>query len=753
MFEGREEDGEYGDFGEFEDEEERKMPVLAKVCCVGIGLIVVILTVALIYLFATVRHDPVCHFKDGDFVKPRDTNNPDVFDALTLAEYEAVYNFMMKGGGLNLTDFDDSSVNSNRVYLIELFMPTKSQVLAYLENGESKPERRAKVVVILGNGTVPTLVQYIVSPAANPRSMVLYDTSLARYSEKPLDKIEIRHLFSDVIVGATQELYSLLMTKYNLCYHNCTMNINCLRIELEQRSGYGSESGRLTWAKMFSNSAGIYSYPLGLNILINHTSTNVKEWSIRKVQFDSQEYDSISDLMDLFKQFNVSRNVSGTWNNWYGFATEVLPVKPVQGPKLIEPEGKRYMIRGQKVTYHNWEFTYHLSPSQGLKLYNIMVSGTRIAYELSLQQIFSTSSGFGSSTMLGESIQELVRGVDCPDSAVFLDTTLFVNSGHPITTRNSICVFENNGAMPLRRHYQRNTEGSFHFYFGAADYYLVVRTIASTGGADFIVDYNFRSNGGIEVKVYKTGYVETPLTEDSRFGKEEEDSEAQTSDTVTFKVDLDVNGRLNRFSKVLFDNKQSHSIEPANENRLKVQLIDTELNENETEPNDKGSMYSIIYSANRKTMNGHPKAYKIVKSSPLHSVLVTKYKDSEDVMETFIQNSINSVPYAFSDGDSLLDVDLVAWVSVVSNHLGSAEDIPSSATVQNVCSFSLNPHNYFIDRSTISTHDNVLVRSAKDTDREELLIETFGRSFETKCFPETFGPVGYNGNRKISHNP
>ncbi|KAF7663061.1 hypothetical protein LDENG_00219510 [Lucifuga dentata] len=92
------------------------------------------------------------------------------------------------------------------------------------------------------------------------------------------------------------------------------------------------------------------------------------------------------------------------------------------------------------------------------------VGGERFIYELlSIQEAMSV---YGSATPqlmiakflddslgIGRSAYELVRGVDCPYSTMYIDTVHFMDTGVPSWFRNSICIFEHNMGRPLRRHF------------------------------------------------------------------------------------------------------------------------------------------------------------------------------------------------------------------------------------------------------------------------------------------------------------
>ena len=87
--------------------------------------------------------------------------------------------------------------------------------------------------------------------------------------------------------------------------------------------------------------------------------------------------------------------------------------------------------------------------------------------------------GVGVQWGMGFSNFELVRGIDCPATAIFQNVT-YMRGGTPRVLINGICVFEQELGIPIRRHYEKFGPGSgYNFYGGAASYALVIRTIAA----------------------------------------------------------------------------------------------------------------------------------------------------------------------------------------------------------------------------------------------------------------------------------
>ncbi|XP_045207437.2 amiloride-sensitive amine oxidase [copper-containing]-like [Mercenaria mercenaria] len=784
-------------FGRFNDEDSEdsdiKKALIQRIAGTCLAITTIVLIVVVIYMASKIPDKQFCKYSDKDFVKPRDLDNPQVFDDLTPEEYETVNDFMLRDKEMNLIPFQSAVINSSYIYMIDLFLPRKDETIRYLDNGSKKPTREAIVTVVRGDRYPPIVEEYIVSPTRLPDTHRLYkNPSYKRYpipyTSRPIDDIDYKFLFPVIINKITEELYPLLMESFGLCYHNCTKGLNCLKVyDLAPRGQYSGD--RKTWTWLFPDVEGFYIHPLGLEFLIDHSSTDTNKWRMEQIIYNGQMFQTVSALMDAYriKSLKLIHIHSFKDQSLYSSyeARGELPERPLQGPKLTEPDGKRFQVNGQRVFYKKWNFNYHMRPTTGLQIFDVKFNGTRIAYEISLQEVLVLYSGYGPtqgtsnyydiSRLLGASSMELARGVDCPDSAVYLDTYFFANSGSTKIFKNNVCVFESNGGMPLRRHYQNNYDGGYDFYGGIVDYHLIIRTVANVWNYDYVFDYIFHTNGAVEVKASATGYVHATfrLQEEDIYGSPIHDH--VTADLhvhiFNYKVDLDITSTSNRY--MVHNIKAETQKHPWLPNKnitkllIKPELISTETGAS-TAYNSNTPQYHVIISSDAKSQYGSSKGYRILNKSPVshllsdqsvtaaakwvnYSIIVTKRKESErDSTSIFAQND----PWDplvdfqdFIDGENLVDEDLVAWVTIGSNHIPVTEDIPSTPTTWNQFSFFLTPHNYFAECPSLYSADNVLIRPSNE-DNENPSVKTYGRSFKSKCIPQSIGPFNYNGIRR-----
>nr|XP_014350021.1 PREDICTED: membrane primary amine oxidase-like [Latimeria chalumnae] len=375
-----------------------------------------------------------------------------------------------------------------------------------------------------------------------------------------------------------------------------------------------------------------------------------------------------------------------------------------------------------------------------------------------LTRYFDGSFGFGTYS------HELVRGVDCPYNATFLDTYHFFDADGPVRINNSIFVFEHNTVVPLRRHY------SASHYGGLTNGVLIIRTITTIGNYDYVWDYIFYQNGAIEAKIHATGYISTAYLfgDGLKYGTKVRTNTLGTihNHFLHYKVDLDIEGTNNLFVtrdmdfekiNVPWDSDQQREIPRLTEN-----LIETE-DQAAFALHSKSPRY-LLFASNKTNDWGHRCSYRIqiVSFAGDHmpktiseekgmlwgrfKVAVTKYKD-EEPRSSSIYNQNNpwnpAVNFAdFINNETIADEDLVAWITTGFLHIPHSEDIPNTVTVGNGVGFLLKPYNYFKEDPSICSPDVVYIDDEQDP--EDCTFNPVAcLSKNVSCFPE-FPPFTHN---------
>ena len=464
---------------------------------------------------------------------------------------------------------------------------------------------------------------------------------------------------------------------------------------------------------------------------------------------------------------------------------ESMPKTPMRGPTLVEPNGKRYGIKGRKVNYMNWEFHIAVQSSAGPAIYDIRFQGKRIAYEISVQEGAAFYSAFDPKQTsqkyidtawgLGFFNMEQIKGIDCPENGVLMDSYHFVDTDKPMRNRDSICVYETSTGLPLRRHRETkfNKKGTapegFWFVGGMVDHALVVRVISTPFNYDYIFDYVFHQNGVIEVKTSTTGYVQT-----THYSHKEDDFGfyhfPHTIGTIhdhfmLYKVDLDIDGVKNSYQTLDVVAKNQSYFWETGQYRVKKNVVkstkrterDALLHYNFDHPK-----YLLVINENAKNKYNKSKGYRIQPKYMVKNVYpdnyyvteaaawakyqlaITKQKESERFGSgLFNQYDMENPGIHFDDfikdNENIESEDLVAWVTIGGLHIPNTEDIPVTPIPGNSYTFFLKPFGYFEEDPSMGSTNSMLITKDKDG---KIKVDTYGTPEGSTC------PIP---SRKIEH--
>ena len=558
------------------------------------------------------------------------------FHDLTPTEVGAVRKFLHQQESLNLVPPSKIAVNSSYVFSFELHVPNKQETLAYLDDGRPQPAREAHVVIFRGDLSPPVSEEYTVGPLPNPT--YLKDKKSYPFRYRPLTTPEI--------VAAITLLYNEISSKANFmlleCYGgklvDCTDN--CLDFEMltpQSGASVGDPSRRKMWFWL-SPAVEFWSLnPLDFRVLVDMTSTDPSEFRIDTIYHANRPFTSVDQLV---RDYNDNRfpktrmNYPKVDNNLFSSIHRrgtLHPTEPMSPPLQYEPDGKRYNIKGRHIDYMGWAMDVRMSTQSGPQVWDVRFNGERIVYELSLQDIavfysaHSPSMRFAdyvdSVAQIGYRARTLVPGADCPPHATFLSVDHVVEGQEePMRVEHGMCVFEHDTGVPLWRHHTRS--GNNKFYAGLPDVVLIVRTIATVVNYDYIFDFIFHQNGAVEVRGISTGYIlaafRYPEAEPFGFEIRKHMTGNIHHHMFNFKVDMDINGRTNRFETI--------SIRPVNSDNTRwssqpgATYSQTEMHreviQNETHAtvdyNFDTPRYLTFYNKDFTTDTGIPRAYRLL---------------------------------------------------------------------------------------------------------------------------------------------
>uniref|UniRef100_A0ACB8ETA2 Uncharacterized protein n=1 Tax=Sphaerodactylus townsendi TaxID=933632 RepID=A0ACB8ETA2_9SAUR len=471
-----------------------------------------------------------------------------IFADLTQEELIQVMLYLKSNLGVRLEDASHASPSDNCIYSIDLQLPPKAESLLFLDHGGSRPLRQALAVVYFGNQPEPNVTEYMVGPL--PQLTYHRDVTRQKYGgripyyRRPLLDAEYqqmtRVLFSVVLPTAPSFMQEVL----NYDGDNLAAMIT---------APHGQKSGdRATWLVLFQNATGYFLHPVGLEVLLDHSSLNINEWTVKDVFYNGRYY---RDMVQLEREFTtghvpvkmIKRGLAG--GDFSSLKPRVQPTG--SGPFYYEPSGPRYSVKNNQVVSLLWSFAYRMDTSKGLRLFDIRFRGQRIVYELSVQDamsVYGSNSPGGMSTRymdgnfgIGRLTHSLVRGVDCPYFATYLDVCFLAQAQRPIVTPDALCVFEQATGTPLRRHYSRHQP---LYYGGLPATALILRSVATMGNYDYVWDFVFHPTGAIEGKVQATGYISSSFFfgDGLDFGNRVGEHTLGTIHThaIGYKVDLDV---------------------------------------------------------------------------------------------------------------------------------------------------------------------------------------------------------------------
>ncbi|CAK6983745.1 membrane primary amine oxidase-like [Scomber scombrus] len=586
----------------------------------------------------------------------------DVFADLSATEFYKVRDYMWKIPGMNIKLHPATPPSANYLYSIELSLPKKKDVLHYLDTNGPKPAREATVVVF--HGTENNIKEYVVGPLPNPTYH--RDVTFERYKmDIPLTA---RPIYTGEYLLIEKFLHDVLKPVSTLLKDSFGIHYSTEQVYYDTMPKGVKSGDRQSWFAFCRNEEGFYIHPVGFEILFDHQSTNASFWRVMKVLYNGQYFNSIQELKDNYEAGTVSKVTYKPLPNYASLKPKQKPTGI--GPQQFYVQGKRFSVRNNHVVYLDWSFAFGLSQLRGMRAFDIRFKGERIIYELSVQEAMSVYASVTPNLMLtkfldgslgiGRCAYELVRGVDCPYSATYIDTLHLMDTGVPRKLRNSICIFEHDMGQPLRRHF---SEFIYSSYGGLANSALVFRTITAIGNYDYVWDFIFYQSGSVEAKVMATGYIASSFME-----------AALRHDVKTPRYLHIASNQTNRWG-----HQRSYRLQ--------------------------------VYSFNGDHLPEN-QAEERAMSWARYKVAITKQKDLEESCGSlYNQHEIWNPAVDFSkfieDNESIENEDLVAWVTAGFLHIPHAEDIPNTVTVGNGGGVLLRPHNYFDEDPSIHSVDGV----------------------------------------------
>jgi len=399
-------------------------------------------------------------------------------------------------------------------------------------------------------------------------------------------------------------------------------------------------------------------------------------------------------------------------------------LKPLE---VVQPEGPSFTVKGNAVEWMGWHFRVGFNPREGLVLHQIGFDdggGTRpIIGRMALDEIYvpyalpdgnwawRAALDVGEYN-LGQYTESLEPGVDVPTNAVFVDEAVPLDTGSAnpaFDLPHAIALYERDGGSLWDRLSPVTLERDARF---ARE--LVVTASMVIGNYTYMVDYVFRLDGGIDVRVGATGTtlnrgIATNGT-DERFGGTVSPniSAPNHQHFFNFRIDFDVDGPANRLVEA-----NTQTVPSAFGNAWST--TETALTtEGFRDLNSTTTRHWAVESATARNAVGEPTAYEIdphdvarAYSDPAfepllhapfaqHALWVTRYSDGELFAAGDYPNGAaagEGLPKYVADHANVDGKDLVVWFTTAFTHHTRVEDYPVMS--RETVGFSLLPDGFF----------------------------------------------------------
>ena len=412
--------------------------------------------------------------------------------------------------------------------------------------------------------------------------------------------------------------------------------------------------------------------------------------------------------------------------------------REVPGPlDTRQPLGPGFEIDGHEVRWQNWRF--HLRPDQRVGAVLSLVSYQEkpgvpprsVMYQGHLSEIFVPymDPSFGwyrrnfidvGEFMAGGLAKALLRGRDCPDYATYVDTVISNDKGRPRTLSDTICVFERETGDPSWRHWSAEMPDSRR----SRD--LVVRVGAVVGNYDYLLDWIFRQDGAIEVRVGTTGILEVKAVEarDAKQAKPGADAYGRFVDRnivavnhdhyFSYRLDLDIDGANNRFVVDRLVTRRLPEGHPRRSLWVREEQVPASEHEARLDINlERPALWRVV-SNDRTNSSGYPTSFQVVPGRNANTLLseddyprrragfidhhlwVTPQRDGERHAagdHPTLSEPGQGLPAWTTADRPIRNTDIVVWHTIGMHHLPRSEDWPVMPTVW--YGFELRPFDFF----------------------------------------------------------
>lgn len=642
---------------------------------------------------------------------------------------------------------------------VELLRPPKAATLAYLDGKGPRPPRFARVTMV----DEVSVQEYRVGPledgrpVAGARAEPLFKKGHVPRTKRPTEPHADADLAGPIINAALRDAAKPLVESFGPMFQSLeghdpsagTLDFYT-RNDALTPAGLRQDLIIFLWIPPSSEpSEKFWMHPLPLGMHINMTDPDPAAWHVVDIHYCGQgPFESGMALGEAHRRGDVRvcpfPKSTGKWD----YPQRFTPPSAV---------GLNPKEANSGVSWGPWTFTATQRPSTGLALLDVRFRGERVLYELALQDAYAGYSGDRSNqffyadaswslSMLSASLEP---GVDCPEGAHYISAPNWYSiiiggdaNSDPLNPRKDfwpVCVFEQKESDTVWRHMDNTNPPKVN---GLLRKSVIVRSIFTVANYDYICDVKLKEDGEIEVKASFAGYIEARYF-DERFNPREKSFSTILrpglagpvhSHSLNVKADLDIAGvRANslQLTRVKAGEIGSGGLldgKPILTKYIERSFVEQEGVGKSTFVGDPGkpTVWSFV-DRNATAPFGNPRGYSISLASfattqvlpadhrftravpyTKYHLAVTKYRDEEYRSSSpYVQYDIASAGVNgqnlddfLSDGDSLMDEDLVAWVTIGKEHVVRQEDMPLVSNFGG--GFSITPWNFLTQNAAAS---------------------------------------------------
>jgi diamine oxidase len=124
-----------------------------------------------------------------------------------------------------------------------------------------------------------------------------------------------------------------------------------------------------------------------------------------------------------------------------------------------------------------------------------------------------------------------------------------------------------------------------------------------------------------------------------------------------------------------------------------------------------------------------------------------RYKDSERQSTSLYNQNAPSDPHVdfrkfLADNESIVNQDLVAWITTGLMHIPHSEDIPTTPTTGSTAGFLILPFNYFDEDPSMGSTNAVFIKPIDS--KYTASVNRFGTPTGPSCVPRNY-TVSFDG--------